>query len=327
MDPATGAIIAIATYPSYDANNLQNVDPDVLGNPLVEHVYEFGSIMKPLTMTAGLDAGVMTPATTYNDIGCITVNTARICNWDLKARGVIPMKQIIVQSLNLGAAWIATELGQEKFRTYFTKLFGVKTGIDLPNEGGALLGNLMKPQQIGYDTAAYGQGIAVTPVQMIRALGAIANGGSMIQPHLASAVRLNSGITRTLTWSQTTPVFSPTAARDTTTMMTAVVDEKLQDGKASIPTMSVAAKTGTAQLTDGHGGYATDRFFHSFVGFFQAYSPRFIILLYTNDPQGVTYASDTLSSSFLDLVHFLIDYYAVPPDRGVSLETATTTPL
>ena len=109
-------------------------------------------------MTAGLDAGVITPTTTYNDTDVSQWNTARICNWDLKARGVIPMKQIIVQSLNVGAAWVATELGQEKF-AYFTKLFGVKTGIDLPNEGGALLSNLMKPQQIGYDTAAYGQGL------------------------------------------------------------------------------------------------------------------------------------------------------------------------
>lgn len=323
MDPATGAILALATFPTFDGNNRQDIDPSLLGNPLVEHVHEFGSIMKPVTMTAGLDAGVITPETTYEDTGCITVNTAKICNWDLKARGTIPMKQIIVQSLNLGAAWVATELGQDKFREYFTKMFGQKTGIDLPHEGRALLGNLSKPQQIGYDTAAYGQGIAVTPVQMIRALGAIANGGVMVRPHLASAIRLNSGITRTLDWSETVPVFSASAARATTEMMTAVVDEKLQDGKAKIPTMSVAAKTGTAQLTDGRGGYATDRFFHSFVGFFPAYAPRFIILLYTNDPQDVTYASDTLGSTFLDLVHFLIDYYAVPPDRGF----ATTTPI
>ncbi len=329
MDPATGAILALASYPSYNANELQSVDPAVLGGPLVEYVYEFGSIMKPLTMTAGLDAGVITPLTTYNDTGCITVNTARICNWDLKARGVIGVKQIIVQSLNLGAAWIATELGQDKFRYYFTKLFGVKTDIDLPNEGGALLSNLMKPQQIGYDTAAYGHGIAVTPVQMIRAIGAIANGGVMVQPHLVSAVRLNSGITRALAWGEKTPVFRATAARDTTAMMTALVDEKLEGGRAMIPTMSVAAKTGTAQLTNGRGGYHTDRFFHSFVGFFPSYNPRFIILLYTNDPQGMEYASETLNSTFLDLVHFLIDYYAVPPDRGVPAQTdsATTTPV
>lgn len=326
MDPATGAILAIGSYPSYDGNDLQSVNPKMLGNPFVESVHEFGSIMKPLTMTAGLDAGVITPQSTYSDTGCITVNRSKICNWDLKARGVVPMEQVILQSLNMGAAWIATELGQERFRQYFTALFGQKTGIDLPYEGRSLLGNLSKPQQIGYDTASYGQGIAVTPVQMIRALGAIANGGVMVQPHLASAIRLDSGITRPLDWSQKTPVFSATAARQTTQMMTALVDEKLENGKAIIPTMSVAAKTGTAQLTDGRGGYHTDRFFHSFVGFFPSYSPRFIILLYTNDPQGVTYASETLNATFLDLVHFLIDYYQIPPDRGVPNQTASSTP-
>ena len=321
MDPANGAILALGSYPSYDGNVLQSVNPKLLGNPFVESVHEFGSIMKPLTMTSGLDAGVITPETTYNDTGCITVNKSKICNWDLKPRGIIPMEQIILQSLNVGASWIATELGQERFRQYFTTLFGQKTGIDLPYEGRSLLGNLSKPQQIGYDTASYGQGIAVTPVQMIRALGTIANGGVMVQPHLASAIRLDSGITRSLDWSQKTPVFSATAARQTTQMMTALVDEKLEGGKAIIPTMSVAAKTGTAQLTDGRGGYYTDRFFHSFVGFFPSYSPRFIILLYTNDPKGVEYASETLDATFLDLVHFLIDYYQVPPDRGVATST------
>lgn len=326
MDPATGAILAFSGYPSYDGNNLKNVDPTLLGNPLVEQVHEFGSIMKPLTMASALDAGVITPATTYTDTGCITVNTASICNWDLKPRGVIGVKEIILQSLNVGASWLATELGQETFRSYFMTLFGQKTGIDIPNEGRALLSNLSKPQQVGYDTAAFGQGIALTPVQMIRAVGAIANGGVMVEPHLVGAIRLDSGIVRPLDWSQTTPVFGAVAARETTQMMTELVDEKLQNGKAIIPTMSVAAKTGTAQLIDGHGGYYTDRFFHSFIGFFPSYHPRFIILLYTNDPQHVTYASDTLGSTFLDLVHFLIDYYHVPPDRGVPAQATSTSP-
>lgn len=320
MDPTSGAILAIAAYPSYDANDLSQVRPSVLGNPLVEHVYEFGSIMKPLTMASGLDAGAITADTTYNDTGCITVNTAKICNWDGKARGVIPMREVIVQSLNVGAAWIATELGQDKFRTYFTKLFSEKTSIDLPSEGRSLLGNLAKPQQIGYDTAAYGQGIAVTPVQMLRALGALANGGVMVRPHLVSAIRLNSGIERELAWEERVQVFSPEAVRETVAMMTAVVDEKLDNGRAKIPSMSVAAKTGTAQLTDGRGGYHTNRFFHSFTGFFPSYNPRFIILLYTNDPKGVEYASETLNATFLDLVHFLTDYYAVPPDRALAAD-------
>ena len=318
MDPATGAIIALATYPTYDGNDLSEVDPTLLGNPLAEHIYEFGSIMKPLTMAAALDAGVITPETTYTDTGCMTVNTRQICNWDAKARGVIPMREIITQSLNVGAAWVARQLGQEKFRGYFTELFGQKTGADLLSETSALLGNLSKSQQVGYDTVAFGQGIAVTPLQMIRALASIANGGAMAEPHLVGTVRLNSGITRELDWAETTPVFSGEAARATTEMMVALVDEKLENGRAKIPTMSVAAKTGTAQLTNPDGGYYADRYFHSFTGFFPAYAPRFIILLYTNDPQGVTYASETLNATFLDLVHFLIEYYTVPPDRGVT---------
>ncbi|HUY05414.1 MAG TPA: penicillin-binding protein 2 [Candidatus Paceibacterota bacterium] len=321
MDPATGAIVAFASYPDYDANDLQSVDPTLLGNPLVEQVHEFGSIMKPLTMTSGLDAGAITPQSTFDDPGCITVNTMKICDWDLKPKGVIGVKQTILQSLNVGASWVATELGQDKFRSYFTTLFGQKTGIDLPNEGHALLSNLATTQQVNFDDMSFGQGIAVTPVQMIRALGAVANGGVMVEPHLVSAIRLDSGITRTLDWSGTTRVFSATAARETTQMMTEMFDTKLENGKAIIPTMSVAAKTGTAQLTNGHGGYYTNRFFHSFVGFFPSYSPRFIILLYTDDPQHVEYASETLDTTFLDLTHFLIDYYQIPPDRGFATST------
>lgn len=322
MDPATGALIALATYPTYDPNDLTSVPPALLGDPLVEHVYEFGSIMKSLTMASGLDAGVITPATTYNDTGCIHVDSATICNYDLKARGVIPMQQILSQSLNVGASWIATQLGQSAFRSYFTALFGQKTGIDLPSETSALLGNLSKPQQVAFDTASFGQGIAVSPVQMIRALGALANNGSMVRPHVVSAIQLDNGVTRTLDWSGETPVFSPTAVREDTTMLTSVADYSLANGKDRIPTTSFAAKTGTAQLTNGQGGYYKDRYFHSFFGYFPSYAPRFIILLYTNDPQGVEYASETLTSTFMDLTHFLIDYYQIPPDRSAT----TTTP-
>lgn len=324
MDPKTGEIIALGTYPTYDPNDLSSVSPSLLANPLVEHVYEFGSIMKPITMASGLSAGVIQPDTTYNDTGCIHVNGARICNWDLKARGVIPMIEIIKQSLNVGASWIADKLGQEQFRSYFTKIFGQKTGVDLPSESSALIRNLSEPQQVYYDTASFGEGIAVTPMQMIRALGAIANGGSMVEPHLTKEVQLDSGLSRTPDWSKQVSVFTPAAARETATMMDALFDEKLDSGHAMIPTMSVAAKTGTAQLPTPTGTYYTNRFFHSEVAFFPSYNPRFIILLYTSDPKNVEYASETLTPSLLDLVHFLIDYYAVPPDRGFGTSTPST---
>ncbi|MDO8624025.1 MAG: penicillin-binding protein 2 [bacterium] len=316
MDPKTGAIIAIATYPTYDANDFSNVPGGMLTNPLVSHVYEFGSIMKALTMASALDAGVITPVSTYNDTGCITLDTSTICNYDLKARGVISMQQILSQSLNMGAAHLAGKIGPNRFRSYFSNLgFGVKTGIDLPAEASGLISNLQSPRHIEYATAAFGQGIAITPIEMIRALGALANGGEIVEPHVASAIELDSGISKTLDWEEKTRVFSPEAVRAVSEMLTSVVDHSLAKGTLAIPTLSVAAKTGTAQLPDSEGGYSDNRYFHSFFGYFPSYAPRFIILLYTNDPQGVEYASETLTTTFMDLVHFLNDYYDVPPDR------------
>jgi cell division protein FtsI/penicillin-binding protein 2 len=221
----------------------------------------------------------------------------------------------------VGASWVANQLGQTKFRQYFTELYGSKTGVDLPSETGALIGNLSKPEQVYYDTASFGEGIAVSPVQMIRALGAIANGGVMVTPHLVSGIQLDSGITRTIDWGEGARVFSAQAAQETTVMMDSLFDNVIDQGHAKIPTMSVAAKTGTAQLPTPTGTYYDDRFVHSEVAFFPSFNPRFIILLYTNDPKNVTYASETLTPELLDLVHFLIDYYAIPPDRGFSTST------
>jgi cell division protein FtsI/penicillin-binding protein 2 len=319
MDPHTGAIIALGSVPTFDPNDLQNVDPSLLRNPLVENVYEFGSIMKSLTMASGLDAGVITPQTTYDDTGCITVNKAQICNFDLKARGITPMLQVIEQSLNVGASWIATQLGQEKFRNYFLSYFGTKTGIDLPAEQGALLNNLRTTEQVNFDNMSFGQGISVTPVAMIRALAAIANGGVMPPPHLASAIQLDSGTLKPLDWGNGTQVFSAQAAQEVTTMLETVYpnDARLAinaDPSLQYANVPVAAKTGTAQVEKPGGGYYTDVYFHSFYGFFPANNPQFVILLYTNRPQGVQYASGTLTATFMDLTNFLADYYNIPPD-------------
>lgn len=317
MDPATGEIIAFGTDPAFDPNKFQSENSSRFGNPLVERVYEFGSIMKSLTMASGLDAGAITASTTYTDTGCIKVDTATICNWDLKARGVIPMQEILSQSLNVGASWIATQLGPERFRSYFTALqFGEPTGVDLPAETHGLVRNLNSPRQLEYDTASFGQGIAVTPLEMIRALGTLANGGQMVRPHVVSAIRLASGVIKPLDWSGTIRVFKPETARAVSEMLTTVAGTALAGGADRMPAMSFAVKTGTAQLTKEGGGYYKDRFFHSFFGYFPSYDPRFIILLYTNDPQGVQYASQTLTSTYLDLMHFLINYYHIPPDRA-----------
>ncbi|MDB5237511.1 MAG: hypothetical protein JWL88_613, partial [Parcubacteria group bacterium] len=318
MDPTTGEIIAMDTYPSFDPNSFQTQNADYFGNPLVSSRYEFGSIFKMLTMTSGLDAGVITPDTTYNDTGCIEVNKKRICNYDLKARGVIPMQEILSQSLNVGASFIATKLGHDQFRTYFTNLgIGEKTGIDLPSEIHGDIHNLSSPLDVNYDTASFGQGIATTPVETIRALAALADHGSIVTPHVATAIRLQSGVIKPLTYPGPKQIFKPQSTDETTHMLIKVVDTKLGGGKVKIPEMSVAAKTGTAQIAvPGGAGYYPDQYFHSFFGYFPASDPKYVILLYTIKPQGVQYASETLTMPFINLTHFLINYYNIPPDRA-----------
>lgn len=322
MVPSTGDIIALGSIPTFNPNTFQTASTSSFLNPLVQSVYEYGSIMKPLTMAASLNSGVVTPKTTYDDTGCIHVDGDRICNWDFKARGVIPVGQIIVQSLNVGASWLANQLGQARFRTYFTKLFGQKTGIDLPGEVNGLLSNLKSNRQVDFDTMSFGQGIAITPIQMIRALGAIANGGVMVQPHIATEKILTTGVTVPIIKNNKVRVFSAKSVRETTNMMVELTKTQLYNGKYVIPGIPVAVKTGTAQLTKPYGGYYKNRFFHSYVGFFPAYAPRFIILLYLNDPDDIKhpymaeYSSETLTKPMFDLVNFLINYYNIPPNSS-----------
>ncbi len=318
MDTATGEIVAMDTYPTFDPNDFAHGNPQYFGNPLVQSRYEFGSIFKALTMASGLDAGVVTPETTYNDTGCITVNNSKVCNYDFRARGVIPMQQILSQSLNVGASFVATRLGHEKQKNYYTKLgFGQKTGINLPGEIVGDVHNLTSPRDIEHDNMSFGQGISVTPVEMVRALGTLANYGKLVTPHIVTGVRLETGIVKPVTYPAPVQVFGPQAISEVDTMLTYVVDNNLSNGKVKIPNMSVGAKTGTAQVVDpSTGKYYASIFFHSFFGFFPATHPRYIILLYTNRPQGVEYASEDLTPTFMDLTHFLINYYAIPPDRG-----------
>lgn len=317
MDPKTGEIIALQTVPSFDPNAFAHEDSDHFGNPLVERRYEFGSIVKALTMAAGIDAGAITAATTYNDMGRMTLNNKTFSNFDGKARGVVPMQEILSQSLNTGVAFIAGRLGHDRFRHYFSELgIGGETGIDLPGEISGDINNILEsPRDIEYATASYGQGIATTPVGMIRALSALANEGATAPPHIVKAIRLESGIEKKLSWGEPKEVFKPESADTVTRMLVNVVDHALAGGNAEIEEMSVAAKTGTAQMADPSGGYYEDRYFHSFFGYFPAYNPRFIILLYTREPKGVRYASETLTEPFMELTRFLIAYYAIPPDR------------
>ena len=320
MDPKTGEIVAMGLYPTFDPNNFQSeTDPSIFRNDLVESVNEMGSIIKPLTMSVGVDLNKVHATSTYNDKGSITSDGKTVSNFDKKARGVITLQTALSQSLNVGFAYVVSQTGNKALADYFNSFgLGKKTGVDLPNEGQGLLDNLKSPRNIEYITASFGQGIAMSPIEVIRAFSAIANNGTPVTPHIVKRIDLRLGYSKNMNGDSTDnpdlQVIKPSTAKEITDMMVYNVDNSLLQGKAKNPRYSVAAKTGTAQIAE-NGAYATDRYLHSFVGYLPAYNPRFLVFIYTINPRGVNYASETLAKPFIDLSKFLINYYQLPPDR------------
>jgi stage V sporulation protein D (sporulation-specific penicillin-binding protein) len=320
MNPMNGQIYAMGKTPSFDPNDLGSVsDLGTLRNDLVESVYEMGSIIKPLTMAVGVDVGKVTASTTYNDKGSIKVNDRTISNFDKKGRGVIPLTIAMSKSLNTGFVFIQQQVGNTLFRKYFESFgLGEKTGIDLPNEASGLIDTLKHNNDVEFVTAAFGQGIAVSPIETIRAGASIANGGYLVTPHVVKEINYRVGLDKNVEPAKGARVLKEDTALQVTRMLINNVDTSLLDGKAKNPRYSVGAKTGTAQLVSkGSSGYAEDQYLHSFIGFLPAYNPKFIVFLYTVNPRGVNYASDSLAKPFIELTKYLINYYQIPPDRGM----------
>lgn len=320
INPKTGAIYAMNAVPTVNLNDRSGAGITEFRNPLVEDVYEFGSIIKALTMAAGLDANAVSPHTTYYDSGRLELDTFTIHNYDGKGRGTVDMQEVLNQSLNTGVAFVVQQMGKDAFRQYFKSLkLGSETGIDLPNETYGLISNLDSPRDVEYATASFGQGIAMTPVATVRALSALANGGHLIFPHLVSEVHYQEGTVKEVPYPEGDRVFEEKTSETISRMLVTVVDDALAGGTEKLENYSVAAKTGTAQIADEtHGGYYEDQYLHSFFGYFPAYDPEYLVFLYTVEPQGVRYASETLTEPFMELTKFLINYYNVPPDRQAS---------
>ncbi len=319
IDPMTGEIFALAVRPTFNPNDFSGVeDPLVFGNPIVEGRFELGSIMKPLTMAAGLDAGVVTPDTTYTDEGSVTANGRTIWNYDLKARGPhTDMVKVLGNSLNTGMAFVVSRLGNERFTDYIKEFgLGIETGIDLPGEISGDLSTLDTTRDIEHITAAYGQGIAVTPIAMVRALSALGNGGKLISPHIVKEISYDLGFSTSVAHPEGKQVIRPETSETITRMLVEVVDEYLLGGTVKKDTYAIAAKTGTAQIArKGGSGYYDDRYLHSFFGYFPAYQPRFLVFFFAEEPHGTSFGSQTFTLPFMDTVDFLINYYQIPPDR------------
>ncbi len=303
-DPKTGAVLAMGSYPDFDPNNYSKSSIKTFLNPAGQAVYEPGSIVKVLTMAAALDAGSVTPKTTFYDSGSLVLSGKTIKNWDLKAHGTITMTEVIEQSINTGAAFAERKLGHDNFREYMIK-FGLsdKTGIDLPGELAGNLRNLASgAKEINFATASFGQGISLTPLELISAFSVLGNGGVLMRPYLNE--NLGPQMVRR--------VVSEHAAREVTQMMVSAVNKAKV---AEIPEYNIAGKTGTAQVPDFKKGGYTDDVINTYAGYAPAYDPRFVILIKIEKPEGAPLAGATVVPAFRELAQFILNYYNIPPDR------------
>lgn len=304
QNPKTGEILAMASKPDFDPNTYSAFDVGLFLNPAVEAVYEPGSIFKVITMAAGIDSGKITPHTTYTDTGQVTLNGRTISNWDGKAYGTVDMTRVIERSINTGAVFAERTMGHDIFYDYLVKFgFKEKTGIDLPGETKGSLRPLENDaRDINFATASFGQGISVTPIQLLTALSAIANDGVMMRPYVNAE----------LGPKEIRRVISEETARQVQEMMVSAVE------KAEIPAIrgySVAGKTGTAQVPNFKTGGYTDDVINTYIGFAPAYDPAFVILIKLNKPLGAPLAGLTVVPAFRELAQFIINYYGIAPDN------------
>ncbi len=320
INPQNGEIIAMTHLPSFDLNNFGAVeDVSTYSNPLVENVFEFGSVVKPLVIAAALDAGVISAETPFYDPGFVQVEDKKIENFDKKGRGQTTMQTVLSESLNTGMVYAMRQLGRSRFREYMLSYgIGEKSGVDLPNEAKGLVSNLESPRELEYATASFGQGISFSPIVLVRALSSIVNGGYMVEPHIVKRFEYTDGKTKEIVFNKTDgkKVLKDGTSEKISRMLVSIVDNTLGKGKYKMPGHSIAAKTGTAQIPNPKGGgYIEGKNLHSFFGYFPAYDPKFLVFISNTAPIGAQFASETLTEPFMNITHFLINYYEIPPDR------------
>jgi len=323
MEVKTGRILALANMPTFNLNDFSDIeDYSIFRNFATEERYEPGSVIKPFTMAVGIDTGKVTPDTTYIDKGYYEIGGFHLTNYRNEVHGKSTMRNVLERSINTGAIFVSQEVGSENLRRYFKKFgFANTTGIDLPLEINGDLSNLEYPKSnpTYSATASYGVGISVTPMELIKAYTAIANKGHMVTPYLVESTRDKAGNRTTLMSTESLSDFPQVIKQETAETLTSMLVGVIENGfggNAKVRGYSLAGKTGTSFVAlKDKKGYSDD-VIHTFVGFFPASNPKYIILVKMDKPQwGKEAASYTVTLAFKEVKQFLINYYNVPPDE------------
>jgi len=313
MDPKTGKILGMASFPSYDPEKFLDFEEDRYKNPLIADSFEPGSVFKVIVMAAALDQKVVEVNTLYDEKGPVAIGGYKIKTWNEEYGGRITMTQVLERSSNVGMVWVASQLEKRNLLSYLRKFgFSQKSGIDLQEEFSPELRPEDEWREIDLATASFGQGIAVTPIQMVRAVAVIANDGMLVRPYMVKKIIKEDGRVEEIKPQIERKVIKPETAAVLTEMMVSAVENG--EAKWVKPKgFRIAGKTGTAQIPVA-GHYDTEKTIASFIGFAPADDPKFIMLVTLREPSASPWGSETAAPLFFDIIKELFTYYGLSPD-------------
>lgn len=321
MEAKTGRVRAIANLPTYSSNTFGSVENiSTFRNSAVSDEYESGSVFKTFTLAMGLDAGKITPATTYLDRGFIKTQDFTLGNAEDKVYGLQTMTQVLEESINTGVIHVERLLGNTLFKEYVERFgFGAPTGIGLPAEARGNLVNLSNTRrEVEFYTASFGQGINVTPIQLTSAYAALANGGTLMKPRIVEKIIHTDGFEEEILPEEVHRVISQEASDDITKMLEQVV----VGGHAKLADVSgyrVGGKTGTAQMIDfENGGYLGDDFkTTTFIGYAPLDDPEYVILVKYENPTKAEWAATSAAPTFGRMMQHVLLYYGIRPTEAI----------